>query len=134
MLGTGLYKQFEAYVNYHIYSNMNEETIEKNLKNMYEKVFVEDDIILDLRTGSSKTNLNLHSIFGDDDAVFWIKNQMENQLNEFGYTILADEKFVGKTVKELKEIMALPPNERAKLLSDQRKTRTGNQRVVLIPD
>ena len=134
MLSTGLYKQFEAYVNYQIYSNMNEETIEKNLKNMYEKVFVKDDIILDLRTGSSKTNLNLHNIFGDDDAVFWIKNQMENQLNDFGYTILADEKFVGKTVKELKEIMALPPNERAKLLADQRKTRTGHQRVVLIPD
>ncbi len=134
MLSTGLYKQFEAYVNYQIYSNMNEKTIEKNLKNMYEKVFVKDDIILDLRTGSNKTNLNFHNIFGDSDAVFWITNQIENQLNEFGYTISPDKIFADKTSKDFNETINLPYAEQVKLLANQRKAGTGHQKVVLIPD
>jgi len=133
MLGTGLYKQFEAYVNYQIYSNINEKTISENLTNMYDKVFVEDDIILDLRTGTNKTNLTLHNVFGDNDTATWAERQMEKQLNDFGYTLL-DRIFVGKSVKELNEIMDLPADERQKLRKEAEESGGKYQKVVLIPD
>jgi len=131
MLGTGLYKQFEAYVNYQILSGMNEETISKNLTNMYNKVFVEDDVILDLRTGGGKTNLTLHNIFGNDETANWVRAQMEQELNQFGYTI-SDNK-TNFTFSQLREQYKMGAAESSRILDQQRKNNQ-NKRVVLIPD